>query len=331
MNLVLNIKSAYDTLVDHEEPFDSLIDRDTIHLRPHVGEGYIQASKLMNGISVIRYDFTLQQPMTVQAVVEKTADTYSIFLNVLANAVHKHIGDSEQDVSRHSSTGLFFYSPGTESQAVYQANQRYVLLFITFTREGLLPLLDAENTRALLTPGRQFSYYQQIDLYIESLMKQIFEDRETPHKVRLQGQTMLLIDHIIQRSISENRQDLSGFLQDDIRKLFEARKELTLRPDNPPTIAELSRSVGMSETKLKKAFKQVFNLSIHQYSQSARMLRAKDLLDSKRYSASEVAYLVGYANQTHFGEAFRKQFDVLPGQYLSQYLGTVLSQPAQMG
>lgn len=327
MNLVLNIKSAYDTLADHQEPFDSLIDGDTIHLRPHVGKGYIQAVPLMNGISLIRYDFVLHQPMTVDAVVEATTDTYSIFLNVLANSVHKHIGDSEEDVSRHGSTGLFFYSPDTTSHAVYQANEHYVLLFITFTREGLQPLLETESARALLTPGRRFAFYQPVDLYVESLTKQIFQDRETLHRMRLLGQTMLLIDHVIQHSISENRQDLSGFLQDDIRKLFEARKLLTLRHDNPPTIMELSSLVGMNETKLKKAFKQVFNLSIHQYSQSARMLRAKELLESKRYSASEVAYRVGYTNLTHFGEAFRKHFNVLPGHYL----GTVLNDPAQMG
>lgn len=328
MNLTLNIKSAYGSLADHQGAFESVIEKDVIHLNPSVGNGYVEAIQLMNGISLIRYDFVLYQPMTVNAVVEKTADTYSIFLNVLANTVHKQIGDSDEDLSRHSATGLFFYSPDTTSQAVYQANERYVLLFITFTREGLLPLLDTETGRALLTPGRRFAYYQPIDLYLESLTKAIFQDRDGPQpKLRLLGQTMLLIDHVIQRSIRENRPDLSGFLQDDIGKLFEARKLLTLRHENPPTILELSSLVNMNQTKLKKGFKQVFSLSIHQYSQSVRMLRAKELLASKRYSASEVAYKVGYSNLTHFGETFRKHFDMLPGHYL----GTVLNEPAQMG
>ena len=321
MDLFLTITSAYDTLTEHQQVFAAEAENDLIRLPPHVGEGYIQGVQLTNGISVLLYDFVLRQSLTVRTVVEKTADTYSIFLNVLANRVDKHLGDEAETLSRHSATGLFFYSPDTTSQAVYAPDERYVLLFLTFTRAGLLPLLDAGAAPALLAPENRFGYYQSVDLTIEGLAKQIFRAHEAPlSKMRLLSQTTLLIDHVLRASLSEGKQDLSGFLQDDLQKLFEARKLLTVRHENPPTIAELSSLVGMSETKLKRAFKQVFELSIHQYGQSVRMLRAKELLESKRFSASEVAYQVGYSNLTHFGEAFRKRYGVLPGQFL----GTVL-------
>lgn len=322
MDLVLTIQSAYESLADHQAAFEAVVDpEDTIHLPPHVGQGYIQAVPLLNGVSVILYDFQLHQGMNVRTVVEQGADTYSIFLNVLANTVHKHLGEEVEDLSRHSATGLFFYSPDTASQAVYEPNERYVLLFLTFTRAGLMPLLETAAARALLAPANRFAYYQPVDLAVEDLAKQIFQDREAPgRKLRLLGHATLLIDHVVRASLVAGKQDLSGFMQDDLRKLFEARKLLTIRHENPPTIPELSALVGLNETKLKKGFKQVFELSIHQYGQSVRMLRAKELLESTRYSASEVAYLVGYANLTHFGEAFRKHFAVLPGQFLAAVL-----------
>jgi AraC-like DNA-binding protein len=231
------------------------------------------------------------------------------------------VGESQESISRHSSTGLFFYSPDNASQAVYQPDERYVLLFVTFTREGLRLLIDSPKIQALLSPEHTFTYFQEVDLHLENIVKQIFGSREALfHKMQLLGQTLLLIEHVLQKSITENPHNLAGFLEEDVLKLFQARELLTVRYGNPPTIVELSHTLGMNETKLKKSFKQVFNTSIYQYSQYARMLKAKELLESRRHTASEVAYLVGYNNLTHFGEAFKKHFQTLPGQYLSSVL-----------
>jgi AraC-like DNA-binding protein len=102
----------------------------------------------------------------------------------------------------------------------------------------------------------------------------------------------------------------------DISRLFHVRK---IVPDNlcdPPSMNTLSKEAGMSVSKLQKCFKLVFGKSIIRYAIEEKMKYAKDLLVSGEYSVSEVGYMVGYSNLSHFSEAFRKMFHTTPKTYL---------------
>lgn len=321
MNLILDIKSAYDCLKDHQEPFGAAIENDTIYIPPSKGKGYIQAFQLGEGVSILLYDFQLKESLIVKAEVQKNNDYYSSLINISSNVININVEEEERKFSRHGSTGLFIYSPGSHAGAFFNANERFILLFISFSRQYILSLVSNSKIRALLSPENKFIYFQDIDIYLENSIKQIFENRDADlKKIQLLGQCLLLIEHILSNAIASSQHNIVGLLQDDISNLFKARELLTTRYEKPPTITELSSVIGMNETKLKKSFKQIFKISIYQYAQYTRMLKAKELLESRKYNASEVAYLVGYANLTHFGEAFKKHFDILPGQYLNSVL-----------
>jgi len=81
----------------------------------------------------------------------------------------------------------------------------------------------------------------------------------------------------------------------------------------------------MGQSKMVKLFKQVFNRTISQFAQKAKIIKAKDLLNSKRYTVSEVGYMVGYSNMTHFAKAFKKYYKVKPGEYLKDILHNKIS------
>lgn len=95
------------------------------------------------------------------------------------------------------------------------------------------------------------------------------------------------------------------------RKQLLAAKEYLLQDlSSPPTIAELSSSIGLNQCKLKKGFKSLFGTSIYSLFQEERMHRAMDYL--KSHNVTETAMLLGYSNVSHFSSAFRKQFGLLP-------------------
>ncbi len=81
-----------------------------------------------------------------------------------------------------------------------------------------------------------------------------------------------------------------------------------------PGIEKLSRISLMSESKLKKLFKQSFGMGLYEYFQKNRMHRAKEQIVSRKYSISEVGTKLGYQNLSNFSTAFRKEFNCLPSE-----------------
>lgn len=83
----------------------------------------------------------------------------------------------------------------------------------------------------------------------------------------------------------------------------------------PPVISELSVIAGMSPTKLKRLFSQIFGNSIFSYYQDLRMKEAAALLREKKYSVSEVGYKLGFTNLGHFSRIFKKHIGMSPKKY----------------
>ncbi len=99
---------------------------------------------------------------------------------------------------------------------------------------------------------------------------------------------------------------------DDIEQIHLAKAILTANFHNPPSLIELARQVSLNDYKLKQGFRQVFGTTVFGYLYQYRMEKARQLLAEQRLNVGEVAQAVGYANQSRFAVAFRKQYGVNP-------------------
>ena len=100
----------------------------------------------------------------------------------------------------------------------------------------------------------------------------------------------------------------------DVERLQRARVRLVENLEAPPTLAELARAAGFSETRLKSAFKTLFGTSVFAHLREARMEEARRLLVEEHLNVSEAAIRVGYSNPSKFAAAFRKQFGLSPSE-----------------
>lgn len=74
----------------------------------------------------------------------------------------------------------------------------------------------------------------------------------------------------------------------------------------------LEKIASMSGTKLKKLFKQKYQISITEYSQRRRMNIAETLLLNSSLSISEIAESVGYSSHSKFSSCFQKYKGIYP-------------------
>ncbi|SFN78740.1 AraC-type DNA-binding protein [Chryseobacterium oleae] len=124
-----------------------------------------------------------------------------------------------------------------------------------------------------------------------------------------------MICRLLMELEKRNEKRIYALNSHDIEILYKIRDQVLQNLDIPPVIGKLSAEAGMSPTKLKRLFKQIFGDSIFSYYQGFRMKEAIVLLKEKKYSVSEVGYKLGFTNLSHFSKIFKEHMGMNPKQY----------------
>ncbi|GAB6905086.1 AraC family transcriptional regulator [Desulfosarcina cetonica] len=101
----------------------------------------------------------------------------------------------------------------------------------------------------------------------------------------------------------------------DVDRVKEAYHILLTRLDHPPSLVDLSRSVGLNRNKLNRGFKALYGGTAFALLRRERLSKARFLLDNSDLSLSEIALSVGYNSQANFTTAFRRRFGTPPNTF----------------
>jgi len=102
----------------------------------------------------------------------------------------------------------------------------------------------------------------------------------------------------------------------DHGSLDDVRKALLDDLKAPPSLAALARQAGMNQNKLNRRFRREFGSSIVRYWRICRLERARDLLAAGTMNVTQVAFEMGYAQQSNFTKEFKKHFNASPSTFL---------------
>jgi AraC-like DNA-binding protein len=82
------------------------------------------------------------------------------------------------------------------------------------------------------------------------------------------------------------------------------------------SLQEISRELNVHPAYLSREFSKYFdNLSFGEYIRKRRIEKAIHLLHTSSYSLSEIAYLTGFSDQSHFTRIFKKHTGKNPSAY----------------
>jgi signal transduction histidine kinase/DNA-binding response OmpR family regulator len=79
-------------------------------------------------------------------------------------------------------------------------------------------------------------------------------------------------------------------------------------------VEELAREVAMSRSQLHRKLIALTNQAPSEVLRNTRLLRAKELLQKKFATPSEVAFKVGFNSHTYFSKCFKEEFGISPGE-----------------
>jgi len=78
-------------------------------------------------------------------------------------------------------------------------------------------------------------------------------------------------------------------------------------------ISEIAAYAGISQTRLKKGFKEIFRKGLYEYLHEGALLKATSLLENTDKTVKEISRTIGYKYPNNFCIAFKKDSDNLPG------------------
>lgn len=97
-------------------------------------------------------------------------------------------------------------------------------------------------------------------------------------------------------------------------KLNLAKDILLQNIDNPPSLSEIAKAIGLNTSKLKKEFKAFFGVPVFKYLQNERLTLAHNMIRTQEMSVQEASWHVGYDSLSSFSNAFEKKFGYRPSQ-----------------
>lgn len=171
--------------------------------------------------------------------------------------------------------------------------------------------------QSLLENSQPFLFEQMIYPSLQPIVNEIVSESvdESFKLFFLRVKAEELICRLLMELEKRDEKRLYALDTKDIETLYKIKKEILEHLETPPVIGELASKAGMSPTKLKRLFRQIFGDSIFSYYQEFRMKEAAFLLCEKKYTVSETGYKLGFTNLSHFSKIFKEHTGMNPKQY----------------
>ena len=141
----------------------------------------------------------------------------------------------------------------------------------------------------------------------------------------------LMIDNLID-NVRRLKGKFSGALkQDDKVEKIEVKgndEELMERimkvvnenmSDSDFNVEKMCDEVGVSRTQLHRKLKEMTGVPTSEFLRNIRLNEAARLIRERKINITQVSYMVGFANNSHFSTAFKKYFGMSPTEYAARY------------
>ncbi len=144
-------------------------------------------------------------------------------------------------------------------------------------------------------------------LYSWATHLQGFKHLQTPFEDLLVN----AVQRVLEKSQSRRKPAWALALKEMIQDQIDTQLSLSLK--------DVSRELDLNPTYLSREFSKYFeNVSYGEYIRKMRIEKALDLLENTAHTLTEIAYLTGFSDQSHFTRIFKKTVGKSPSSYRAQ-------------
>jgi AraC-like DNA-binding protein len=293
-----------------------------------LGNGFMYMIKFRPGLILGIGNYQLREHLTISFKMKRLPCILSFGLSGSVLSTLGYGRGKKNIVMFKSGQSFISYLPEWQGIAEYPARTPLRSVGIYIDPLLLNTFLDGQHDRIPaamrdIVNGNNKKYYHHSLTTTPAVNMAVQEILNCPYqgslrRLYLEGKTLELIAHnLTQLVVNKNGHNRPfTLLPCDFECVRDARDVLIRNLENPPSLLELARQVGINKNKLNQGFRHVFGTSVFDYLRIRRLERSKELLKSKEKNVTEVAFEVGYAQQSNFTRAFKKHFGTNPTDYL---------------
>jgi AraC-like DNA-binding protein len=290
---------------------------------PQLGQGYRQDFQLRPGLE-LSIDNHVNREHLIRTIPECQWSIGSYFH--LSGNFNCDCG-VHVDAGHHALTGSY---AAPKETIEYLAGERFASVYIRLNSHLLETLIAGQLDQlppaleSLVEGGNKLIHFPgTMSLSMQVALQQILQ---CPYqgmfkRMYLESKVLELMALQFMQVVKQNEisHSYSSLRASDLDCIHHAKAILIQNLENPPSLLDLARQVGINDRKLKQGFHQVFNTTPFAYLRDYRLERARQLLTDSELPIEQVAKAVGYADRSRFATAFRKKFGVNPKTYQLQW------------
>lgn len=291
------------------------LDKGLLTLPASLGKGYIKGIELGPLIRMMILQFELKEDL--------------LFRRIAAPEEKEGIAFTFHNVSRHLSAppgirllpAVQVVSNDIVHESFYPAGTPVSSILIATHAALFRDLSSLKTGNALLqniVAGEHSYLYEEIISPEMQVVAAAIINAQAPTQLRdlyLKLKAQELIYLFFAELLKREDTVISPLNAADVKMMYQLRDKIIADLSINPNLPELARFAGMSESKMKRLFKQIFGNSIYNYYQSLRMNEAAYLIREQGLSVSEAGYHLGFTNLSHFTRMFEKHKGLKPKKY----------------
>ena len=106
----------------------------------------------------------------------------------------------------------------------------------------------------------------------------------------------------------------------DIERLQKVKALIDTNVTRHHSIREIALYAGMSTTKLKDGFKELYGMGLYHYLKKQRLEKGKYLVENTDKTLFQISHMLGYKHLCNFITAFKKEFGKSQGLWRNRLL-----------
>ncbi len=303
----------------------TVMQQDVLRVPPALGKGYLRAVRLPNGLSILVSNMSMGVDVKLHRMKKMPAFYVLAFDEVfIRTRLEQKIDDEHVSISPPIYSVAALHSTLFDTTVIATRGCIISSVRIIFDSRWLAKYFGIQKEDELLMKyiflkSRKLTL-EPVDTDYRKYLEEIYEtDVEDPlYYTILENRVMLLIERFMNRIMDKMGEgEMKTLRPEDVYKMMEIEAELTRdNVQEPPTIQELSQKFGISQTRLKTMFKEVYGYPMYEYFQRYRMEKARTMLLSGDHSVKETGYQLGYKSLSNFAKAFRQIFEYAPSDII---------------